>query len=149
MDLINDTIAGSDFTGFKVRYHNAGGAEVTALEINAAGELLASVGLRPWKASISDDTAVSLSPVRTEGIIAMTCLGAVTQNAIVAYDVVGTPQCVLMSSGGSPNVAVTTGVLMGTTGADGKLTISAANDGKIYVENRTGAAVAVLGTYLS
>lgn len=37
------------------------------------------------------------------------------------------------------NVTVTTGVLTGTTGIDGNLTISFANDGNIYIENRTGS----------
>jgi hypothetical protein len=34
---------------------------------------------------------------------------------------------------------VGTAALTGTTGTDGKVTISAAADGKIYVENRSGS----------
>jgi hypothetical protein len=37
---------------------------------------------------------------------------------------------------------VTTGVLAGTTGTDGNLTISA-GDGILYIENRIGAAVSI------
>lgn len=36
------------------------------------------------------------------------------------------------------NVVVTTGILTGTTGSAGNLTISAASDGNYYIENRTG-----------
>lgn len=39
---------------------------------------------------------------------------------------------------GATNVTLTTGVLTGTTGSVGDITISAATDGKIYVENRSG-----------
>lgn len=38
------------------------------------------------------------------------------------------------------NVVLTTGILTGTTGVDGNLTISAANNGSFYIENRTGSA---------
>jgi len=37
------------------------------------------------------------------------------------------------------NIEVTTGILSGTTGTDGKFTISAHTDGKIYFENRRGS----------
>jgi len=38
------------------------------------------------------------------------------------------------------NIAVATGALTGTTGADGKLTLSSDGAGLIYIENRLGAA---------
>lgn len=40
---------------------------------------------------------------------------------------------------GATDVDVTTGALSGTTGSDGKVTISAHTDGKLYIENRRGA----------
>jgi hypothetical protein len=42
---------------------------------------------------------------------------------------------------GGANFAVTTGVLTGTTGTDTKLTVSANNNGRFYIENRTGASI--------
>jgi hypothetical protein len=48
----------------------------------------------------------------------------------------GPPQIAKLA--GSSFVDVTTGPLNGTTGVDGKITYSAANDGKFYVENRLG-----------
>jgi hypothetical protein len=41
---------------------------------------------------------------------------------------------------GATNITLTTGVLTGTTGSVGNITISAADDGKIYLENRTGSS---------
>lgn len=40
----------------------------------------------------------------------------------------------------SVSMAATTGVLSGTTGADGVVTVSAATDGRFYIENRSGAS---------
>jgi hypothetical protein len=39
------------------------------------------------------------------------------------------------------STAVTTGALAGTTGSDGNFTISAANDGRCYLENRRGSTI--------
>lgn len=44
------------------------------------------------------------------------------------------------------NFDVTTGALAGTTGVDTKVTLSAHNDGKLYIENRSGAAISVVLT---
>lgn len=46
------------------------------------------------------------------------------------------------------NVTLTTGVLAGTTGADGDLTLSAHTDGNLYIENRTGASKVIYVNYL-
>ena len=51
----------------------------------------------------------------------------------------GTPEILLLAGGA--NFAVTTGSLSGTTGSATKLTVSANNDGKFYVENRIGSSV--------
>jgi len=40
----------------------------------------------------------------------------------------------------SVGMAATTGVLSGTTGADGVVTVSAATDGRFYIENRSAAS---------
>lgn len=53
----------------------------------------------------------------------------------------GTPE--IRQLAGGANFAVTTGVLSGTTGADTKLTVSAAADGKYYIENRLGVSIFV------
>lgn len=53
----------------------------------------------------------------------------------------GTPE--ISQLAGGANFAVTTGVLSGTTGVDTKLTVSAAADGKYYIENRLGVSIFV------
>lgn len=50
------------------------------------------------------------------------------------------PSAAIISLSTTTNVSVTTGILTGTTGTDGNLTISAANNGNYYIENRTGAS---------
>jgi hypothetical protein len=44
---------------------------------------------------------------------------------------------------GSTDVDVTTGPLTGSTGGAGKVTVSAANDGYLYLENRSGGDLRV------
>ena len=50
----------------------------------------------------------------------------------------------ITSVSASANFAVTTGVLTGTTGTVGKLTLSADVNGMIYLENRTGGTVTAI-----
>ena len=38
-------------------------------------------------------------------------------------------------------MVASTGAKTGTTGTDGKVTVSAHTDGKIYIENRSGGAL--------
>ena len=46
-------------------------------------------------------------------------------------------------------VTVTTGNFFGTDGVDGQFTISAGNDGNMYIENRSGGTLAVSVTWLA
>ena len=57
--------------------------------------------------------------------------------------------CALLSS--ATHVNTTTGVLVGTTGTDGKLTISVSTTGTpiLYIENRRGAPIDMMPTFLS
>jgi hypothetical protein len=59
----------------------------------------------------------------------------------------GTPQSALIAGGSVLNV--TTGTLAGTTSTDAKFTVSAAANGRVYFENRTGASVTFVPTILS
>ena len=89
--------------------------------------------------ALSDNSATSITPTNSSGFLLMRLL-ANGSYALVTYDAIsGVAYATLMI--GSGNVAVTTGVLSGTTGTDGKLTISAHTDGKIYFENRLGSTV--------
>ena len=93
--------------------------------------------------SFSDDSARSFTPANAYGaVLVMGRAGSYDHlSALVVYRTVATPATYLLAGGSS--VAVTTGGLDGTTGTDGKFTISAHTDGKIYFENRIGQAVSV------
>ena len=111
---------------------------------DAAGKL--AVGWMPrlvTLAGLNDDTATNITPPNSTGFLFIRRLGGA--NAILAFDAVaGTAYCALIV--GTADVARATGVLIGTTDADAKLTISAHTDGKIYIENRLGATI-YLGYY--
>jgi len=86
---------------------------------------------------MTDDTVFSFTPQFTRGLIKVT--NGAGQNARVielCYDT-DTPSMTLAGYQGAA-MAFTTGVLTGTTGTDVRITISAASDGKIYIENRNG-----------
>jgi hypothetical protein len=90
------------------------------------------------KFGINDDAVYSFTPKDSYG--GLLCLTGITNNntsAIVTYRVTsGYGHMAIVGQSG--NVNVTTGALTGTTGADGKVTLSAGTDGKIYIENRLG-----------
>ena len=53
------------------------------------------------------------------------------------------PAGAAMTTINTVTMAVTTGALTGTTGVDGEVTVSAATDEKIYIENRLGGTVSI------
>lgn len=90
--------------------------------------------------TINDDAVYSFTPPTTAGVIVVQSRSAATTNYFMGFFVT--------SAGGSfsptyaigSNVNLTTGALTGTTGTDGKLTLSVnTSNGMIYIENRTGA----------
>jgi len=93
-------------------------------------------------ASLADDAAMSVVPPAQLGMVFIQPRGT-TYAEIVG---IGVYRCT------STNVfrktifagekfVMTTGALAGTTGTDGKFTVSCHSDGKIYFENRLGIAV--------
>jgi len=94
--------------------------------------------------SMADDTATSITPSNSIGFLLIRKVAGST-GACIAFDAIsGTAYCMMIA--GTADIAVTTGVLTGTSGVDGKLTISAATNGLIYLNNRLGATV-YLGYY--
>ena len=88
---------------------------------------------------LSDDTATSFSPVNKQGFLLYRRLGA-AMGAVISFDAVtSTASCFMIA--GHSSIETRTGVLSGTTGTDGKITISAHTDGKIYIENRLGTTL--------
>lgn len=99
--------------------------------------------------NINDDSVVVFTPVSPFGIIFVNARssGQGANSAVGIFRAVATAFMNSIYAGSS--VAFTTGALTGTTGTDGKLTISAHSDGNIYIENRLGAtrsySIGVLG----
>lgn len=95
--------------------------------------------------AMDDNTFVSFAAPMTAGVFIIYCVFSPEQTArrnstaIVAYDA-SLPACHILWQPGS-EVEARTGVLNGTTGSDGVMTVSAVN-GYIYVENRQGFTIA-------
>jgi len=89
---------------------------------------------------ISDDTAISFTPHGNIGVLVVYCAwqAHLAKSGIFVYKTSATHDCYKIA--GDAVMEVTTGALSGTTGTDTKFTVSANSaDGKIYLENRTGA----------
>lgn len=95
--------------------------------------------------TVADDAATSFTPMTTAGLILIQLRSASAEVTVTNYLF----SFYVTSAGGSfsptyaigSNTVVTTGALTGTTGTDGKLTLSVnTSNGKIYIENRTGAS---------
>lgn len=86
-------------------------------------------------ANLDDDAAMSFTPRSTKGIFCLHSEDGADLAAIVTYNTDGARIQIL---GGLAQVEAASGILNGTTGTDGKLTISCFTDGKIYIENRRG-----------
>ena len=92
--------------------------------------------------SMPDDTASYFRPGKDFGHLSVVTQNSLAWSGMMAYDVQTSGAFNLTVNAGA-NFATTTGVLGGTTGADTFLTLSAATDQKVYVENRAGAALTI------
>lgn len=89
---------------------------------------------------VGDDTVTSFITPSANGVLQV---GGLNNAASMAFYFWGafrhTSNVALQAYMKGTNVDVATGALSGTSGTDGKFTISVHTDGKIYLENRTGA----------
>ena len=96
------------------------------------------------QSSIADDNFISFTPSKAIGMLMMG--GRHTNyrgvSALIVYGTVTTAFCEILGQPGT-NVERRTGVLNGTTGTDGRVTVSAHTDGKIYIENRFGQTISI------
>ncbi len=90
---------------------------------------------------IADDGVVSFTPFNSNGILVLLGSNLALVSGIIMYRCGGGSQCAILAAAAGTLLATTVDqALTGTTGVDGKVTISAnGSDGKIYVENRRGA----------
>ena len=89
--------------------------------------------------TIANDAVYTFSSPRDDGFLFVFTNGQPQYSGVVAYWTVSGFTGTTALIGAGANFDVTTGVLTGTTGAVGKLTVSV-NQGTIYIENRTGAS---------
>jgi hypothetical protein len=93
--------------------------------------------------ALADDTAFAFKPERTQGVVQIWSPTGSTHYGMARFIAIGTADCDLVGSVSTADIEVTTGVLTGTTGTNAKITISAANTGVIYIENRMGGEVTI------
>ena len=99
------------------------------------------------RVTIADDGFTTIVPPLESGTIFINLVDAdaVFQGIVIFSVDTGAASTELLDSTGVPpsqeGLQVDTGTLNGTTGNDDKFTISSHTDGKIYLENRTGASV--------
>lgn len=92
--------------------------------------------------TIADDGVYVISPRHTAGILSVVSEASLLR-VFVGYRCSASGAQTAIMGAAVSNVAVTTGVLTGTTGTDGNFTISADNAGNLYLENRRGASAVV------
>lgn len=98
--------------------------------------------------SLATDTATSVNIGECDGVTMSVGLKLNTlSHGLIALETTD-PSSITIIAGGA-NLAVTTGVLTGTTGAAGKLTVSITDAGVLYFENRTGVTRSVVWKILN
>lgn len=95
--------------------------------------------------TIADDDFRKYAPARPTGFVAVSSDGSSTW-AFLHYRVTESPLINSIGDGGM--VTLTTGALTGTTGTDGNFTVSAGDDGYLYIENRLGTTRTITVTFL-
>jgi hypothetical protein len=99
--------------------------------------------------SITDDTVVSFAPRAQEGTISINTNTLIQYGGIALYDVGGGGVADAHLVGGGTDFEVGVGVPTGTTGTDTKVTLFAADDGNLYIENRAGFTIQLSTKVLS
>lgn len=91
---------------------------------------------------MANDTASYFIPSKEFGHLSVITQNSLQWSGMAGYDAQtsGVFNNTIYAGAG---FTTSTGVLAGTTGTSGKLTISPAVDGKVYVENRAGAALTI------
>lgn len=116
-------------------YVNVGGDTMTGSLIMGVNALYGSM-----PDTLSDDHVVCITPERQYGAMLLIMRSNLsTTDALIAYRVITVGRATIIAGGSS--VATYSGILYGTTGTDGKLTVGASSNGNIYIENRLGSSV--------
>ena len=91
---------------------------------------------------LADNAVASFTPNVSNGILILLGNNLATCSGMIMYRCGGGSQCGILGATSNTILAtVVDTILTGTTGTDGKVTVSAnGGDGKIYVENRRGGS---------
>lgn len=92
--------------------------------------------------SLPNNTASYFKPTKEFGHVSVLTQNSLQWSGMAGYDVQDAGAFNNTIFNGS-SFATTTGALTGTTGTAGNMTVSPATDGKVYVENRAGAALTI------
>lgn len=106
--------------------------------------------LKEFFGTIADDGVFSILPPTPYGIMTITrAFGATGSSAIIAYDAAANTMTLLSTASASSSIDLLTNtVLTGTTGTNGRVTISEQSaSGKIYIENRLGGVATFIITF--
>lgn len=135
--------------------YNQGSTGVINLPVRyqAGRAVTAPQGLQSVRLSIADDAVATITVPAVDKAVNLHLVPASAPSAgnpAGSYWLrcTSSPAAVLIQATHTANIDVGTGVLTGTTGTDGNLRINAANDGRIYIENRTGASRVFIATML-
>jgi hypothetical protein len=140
--VISTTPSGSTSLAERVRINEDGLLVTGTIQINDRIIFADQV-------TIADDAVATITPTFTAGTLDLKCGGGVSTQRLenfscwISLDIGTTPfaekSTAFASLGADVNV-VTSTVLAGTTGTDGKVTVSAQNNGTFIIENRSGAS---------
>jgi hypothetical protein len=98
--------------------------------------------MRTFAATLADDAATSFDINANSGGFAMLSLTAAATGSMMIWDSAGTYELAALHEKESYcPIDQTTGALTGTTGADGRVTVSIHTDNKLHMENRSGGAI--------
>lgn len=150
-----ELLAEPDKTTCNGLYYSADATSKIVMPIKAAigSAVTSGQGFSSRRISISDDgVAVLALPVGDKTanvqITPMSVPGPGNPAGSVWGRASASPSAAVIALSHTDNVALSTSVLTGTTGLDGNLTISFANNGNAYFENRTGSARSFILTIL-
>lgn len=130
----------STTTNALAKFTNTSGSIGNSVALIDSNNVLDGIAYRTVNYTIADDAVQAIQlPANTTGYATVNS-SSVAGSALVAFRAGSTPTVTAVHAGSLVNT--TTGVLTGTTGTDGKVTISTHTDSIFYIENRVGAAVA-------
>lgn len=89
--------------------------------------------------TIAQNTAVSFTPVSNLGMMIITPNFFPDVAGLIVYRAAASGFCSVLVGGG--NLDATTGTLNGTTGSNGKVTVSTVSNGGVYIENRRASSI--------